>query len=119
MHLKYIDNILPSIQEGYANGVLIQEFLSPQIRKNNNYSFTILPDTYSVNIGILYNMNNELKLNEIFKLWIWQYAISGYDSEIEIPDSAWEAIQNGEDVEIPDDFELQEVEPPMHGGDCK
>ena len=67
LHLKYIDNILPSIQEGYANGVLIQEFLSPQIRKNNNYSFTPLPDTYSVNIGILYNMNNELKLNEIFK----------------------------------------------------
>ena len=63
------ENILPLIQEGYANGVLIQEFLSPQIRKNNNYSFTLLPDTYSVNIGILYNMNNELKLNEIFKLF--------------------------------------------------
>ena len=61
------ENILPLIQEGYANGVLIQEFLSPQIRKNNNYSFTPLPDSYSVNIGILYNINNELKLNEIFK----------------------------------------------------
>lgn len=59
----------------------------------------------------------DYQLNEIFKLGIWQYAISGYDSEIEIPDSTWEAIQNGEDVEIPDNFELQEVEPPMHGGD--
>lgn len=67
LNLKYIDNILPLIQEGYANGVLIQEFLSPQIRKNNNYSFTPLQDIYSANIGILYNMNNELKLKEVFK----------------------------------------------------
>lgn len=55
------------------------------------------------------------ELNEIFKLGIMNYTTAGYDSEVEIPDSSWESIQNGEDVDISDDFELQEVEPPTNG----
>ena len=55
------------------------------------------------------------ELNEIFKLGIMNYTTAGYDSEVEIPDSSWESIQNGEDVDIPDEFELQEVEPPTNG----
>ena len=55
------------------------------------------------------------ELNEIFILVIMNYTTAGYDSEVEIPDSSWESIQKGEDVDIPDDFELQEVEPPTNG----
>lgn len=57
----------------------------------------------------------DFQLNDIFKLGIMNYTTAGYDSEIEMPDSAWEAIQNGEDVDVPDDLELQEIEPPTNG----
>lgn len=56
----------------------------------------------------------DFELNGIFKYGIMQYTTAGYDSEIEMPDSPWEAVQSGEEVEIPDDLEIQEIEPPTH-----
>ena len=60
------DNLYPLILNGYANGLLIKEFIINEI--NNNLLFEIptnLRDN-SFKLGILYNVNNELKINQYF-----------------------------------------------------
>lgn len=60
------DNLYPLILNGYANGLLIKEFIINEM--NNNLLFEIptnLKDN-SFKLGILYNVNNELKINQYF-----------------------------------------------------
>lgn len=60
------DNLYPLILNGYANGFLVKELIANEI--NNNLLFEIptnLKDN-SFKLGILYKVNNELKINQYF-----------------------------------------------------
>lgn len=60
------DDILPLVKNGYANGIAIKEFLENEFQKKEIYEIPIdykLPD---INIGILYNINNEELINSLF-----------------------------------------------------
>lgn len=60
------DDILPLVKNGYANGIAIKEFLENEFQKKKIYEIPIeykLPD---INIGILYNINNEELINSLF-----------------------------------------------------
>ena len=60
------DNLYPLILNGYANGFLVKELITNEM--NNNLLFEIptnLKDN-SFKLGILYNVNNELKINQYF-----------------------------------------------------
>ena len=60
------DNLYPLILNGYANGLLIKEFIINEM--NNNLLFEIPTNLRenSFKLGILYNVNNELKINQYF-----------------------------------------------------
>ena len=58
------DNLYSLISNGYANGFLIKEFIINEL-KNNLIDSPILENN-SFKIGILYNVNNELKINKYF-----------------------------------------------------
>ena len=58
------DNLYSLISKGYANGFLIKEFIINEL-KNNLIDSPILENN-SFKIGILYNVNNELKINKYF-----------------------------------------------------
>lgn len=60
------DDILSLVKNGYANGIAIKEFLENEFQKKKIYEIPIeykLPD---INIGILYNINNEELINSLF-----------------------------------------------------
>lgn len=60
------DNLYPLILNGYANGLLIKEFIINEM--NNNLLFEIPTNLRenSFKLEILYNVNNELKINQYF-----------------------------------------------------
>lgn len=60
------DNLYSLILNGYANGFLIKEFITNEM--NNNLLLEI-PTNLKINsfkLGILYNVNNELKIKQYF-----------------------------------------------------
>lgn len=60
------DNILPLIKNGYANGLVIEEFVESELQNKEVYEIPVeyqLPDIY---IGVLYNINNEELVNSLF-----------------------------------------------------
>ena len=60
------DNILPLVKNGYAKGILIKEFVNNELYKKEIYEIPIEYQLPDINLGILYNMNNENLINSLF-----------------------------------------------------
>lgn len=60
------DNLYPLISNGYANGFLIKEFVINELKNNLIYELSPILENNSFKIGILYNINNELKVEKYF-----------------------------------------------------
>lgn len=60
------DNLYPLISNGYANGFLIKEFVINELKNNLIYELSPILGNNSFKIGILYNINNELKIEKYF-----------------------------------------------------
>lgn len=59
------DNIYPLINNGYANGFVFKEFIENQLQNKIIYKISE-KNIYKINIGILYNINNENKIQKYF-----------------------------------------------------
>ena len=59
------DNIYPLINKGYANGFVFNEFIENQLQNKIIYKISE-KNIYKINIGILYNINNENKIQKYF-----------------------------------------------------
>lgn len=59
------DNLYSLILNGYANGFLIKEFIIDELQDNKIYELPIYVNN-NLKMGILYNVNNELKINDYF-----------------------------------------------------
>ena len=59
------DNIYPLITNGYANGFAFKEFIQDKLQNKILYEISS-SNIYTINIGILYNENNENKIQEYF-----------------------------------------------------
>lgn len=64
--LNDYDNILPLVKNGYANGVVIKEFVNNELQKKEIYEIPLKYQLPNINIGILYNINNEELINSLF-----------------------------------------------------
>lgn len=62
------DNIYPLIFSGYANGFLIKEFINNELKNNIIHELSISANLPSIKIGILYNVNSELKIKKYFDI---------------------------------------------------
>lgn len=60
------DNLYQLISNGYANGFLIKEFVINELKNNLIYELSPILENNSFKIGILYNINNELKVEKYF-----------------------------------------------------
>lgn len=60
------DNLYPLISNGYANGFLIKEFVINELKNNLIYELSPILENNSFKIGILYSINNELKVEKYF-----------------------------------------------------
>ena len=59
------DNICPIIINGYANGFLIKEFVINELNNNLLYEIPLFSKTITIDMGILYNINNKLKVEQL------------------------------------------------------
>ena len=60
------DNIYPLIYNGYCNGILIKEFILDNLENKSLYEISSSLNIPSINMGVLYNTNNELKIKNLF-----------------------------------------------------
>lgn len=60
------DSIYPMISNGYANGFLIKEYINSSFLNDNILNFNIPDCVSSIKMGILYNINNEIKIKKYF-----------------------------------------------------
>ena len=60
------DVIYPLISSGYANGFLIKEYINSNPSNTNISKFNISNSIFTIKMGILYNINNELKIKNYF-----------------------------------------------------
>jgi DNA-binding transcriptional LysR family regulator len=60
------DNLYPLISNGYANGFLIKEFVINELKNNLICELSPILENNSFKIGILYNINNEIKIEKYF-----------------------------------------------------
>lgn len=60
------DNIYPLIYNGYCNGILIKEFILDNLENKSLYEISSSLNIPSINMGVLYNTNNELKIRDLF-----------------------------------------------------
>lgn len=60
------DNIYSLIYNGYCNGILIREFILDNLENKSLYEISSSLNIPSINMGILYNTNNELKIKNLF-----------------------------------------------------
>lgn len=60
------DNILPLVKNGYANALAIKEFVEKELQNEEIYEIPIEYQLPDINIGILYNINNENLINSLF-----------------------------------------------------
>ena len=60
------DNIYTLIYNGYCNGILIKEFILDNLENKSLYEISSSLNIPSINIGVLYNTNNELKIKNLF-----------------------------------------------------
>ena len=62
------DSIYPLISNGYANGFLIKEYINSYLENKEYSKINISDDLSTIKIGILYNVNNELKIKKYFNI---------------------------------------------------
>ena len=62
------DSIYPLISKGYTNGFLIKEYINSYLENNEDSKLNISDDLSTIKIGILYNINNELKIKKYFNI---------------------------------------------------
>ena len=60
------DVIYPLISNGYANGFLIREYINCNLSNTDISKFNISDNISTIKMGILYNINNELKIKKFF-----------------------------------------------------
>lgn len=60
------DVIYPLISNGYANGFLIREYINCNLSNTDISKFNISDNISTIKMGILYNINNELKIKNFF-----------------------------------------------------
>ena len=60
------DNLYPLILNGYANGFLVKELIANEMNNNLLFEIPINLKTNNFKLGILYNVNNELKIKQYF-----------------------------------------------------
>lgn len=60
------DVIYPLISNGYANGFLIKEYINSNSSNTDISKFNISDSIFTIKMGILYNINNELKIKKYF-----------------------------------------------------
>ena len=60
------DNILPLIKNGYANGLVIKEFVESELQNKKVYEIPVEYQLPDIDIGVLYNINNEELVNSLF-----------------------------------------------------
>ena len=60
------DNIYPLIYNGYCSGILIKEFILDNLENKSLYEISSSLNIPSINTGVLYNTNNELKIKNLF-----------------------------------------------------
>lgn len=60
------DIIYPLISNGYANGFLIKEYINSNSSNTDISKFNISNSISTIKMGILYNINNELKIKKYF-----------------------------------------------------
>lgn len=60
------DNILPLIKNGYANGLVIKEFVESKLQNKEVYEIPVEYQLPDIDIGVLYNINNEELVNSLF-----------------------------------------------------
>ena len=60
------DNLYSLISNGYANGFLIKEFIINELKNDLIYEIPTNLKNKSIKLGILYNINNELKVIKYF-----------------------------------------------------
>lgn len=60
------DVIYPLISSGYANGFLIKEYINSNSSNTDISKFNISDSISTIKMGILYNINNELKIRKYF-----------------------------------------------------
>ena len=62
------DNLYPLILNGYANGFLVKELIANEMNNNLLFEIPINLKTNNFKLGILYNVNNELKIKQYFDI---------------------------------------------------
>lgn len=60
------DVIYPLISNGYANGFLIKEFINSNSSNTDISKFNMSNSISTIKMGLLYNINNELKIKKYF-----------------------------------------------------
>ena len=60
------DNILPLVKNGYANGLVIKEFVESELQNKEVYEIPVEYQLPDIDIGVLYNINNEELVNSLF-----------------------------------------------------
>lgn len=57
---------MPLIKNGYANGLVIKEFVESELQNKKIYEIPVEYQLLDIDIGVLYNINNEELVNSLF-----------------------------------------------------
>ena len=57
---------MPLIKNGYANGLVIKEFVESKLQNKEVYEIPVEYQLPDIDIGVLYNINNEELVNSLF-----------------------------------------------------
>lgn len=57
---------MPLIKNGYANGLVIKEFVESELQNKKVYEIPVECQLLDIDIGVLYNINNEELVNSLF-----------------------------------------------------
>ena len=57
---------MPLIKNGYADGLVIKEFVESELQNKKVYEIPVEYQLLDIDIGVLYNINNEELVNSLF-----------------------------------------------------